>query len=154
MPFYFPDVILLQVWLILSTGKLNNWKKSVTHQRCKSRVANMWMDNVTLTFDLQTSISIGFLLSPSVKVTTSKNRTKIWYFFHFRTISSERNVGSKWNLVHTCLMVRGGSLSILRFVGQRSRSHCPSTCFIINTLPPLTIRHMCTKFHLDPTFCS
>jgi hypothetical protein len=28
------------------------------------RVANMWMDNVTLTFDLQTSISIGFLLSP------------------------------------------------------------------------------------------
>ena len=39
-------------------------KKSVTHQRCKSRVVNMWMDNVTLTFDLQTSISIGFLLSP------------------------------------------------------------------------------------------
>ena len=40
-------------------------KKSVMHQRCESRVVNMWMDNVTLTFDLQTSISIGFLLSPS-----------------------------------------------------------------------------------------
>ena len=39
--------------------------KSVTYQRCENRVANMWMDNVTLTFDLQTSISIGFLLSPS-----------------------------------------------------------------------------------------
>ena len=25
-------------------------------------------------------------------------------------------------------MVRGGSLLILRFVGQRSRSHCPSAC--------------------------
>jgi hypothetical protein len=36
--------------------------KSVTHQRCESRVANIWMDNA---FDLQTSISIGFLLSPS-----------------------------------------------------------------------------------------
>jgi hypothetical protein len=35
------------------------------HQRCESRVANMWMDNVNLTFDLQTSKSIGFLLSPS-----------------------------------------------------------------------------------------
>ena len=30
-----------------------------------------------------------------VKVTTSKNRTKIRYFFHFRMISYERNVGSK-----------------------------------------------------------
>ena len=30
-----------------------------------------------------------------VKVTTSKNRTKIWYFFHFCIISEERNVGSK-----------------------------------------------------------
>jgi hypothetical protein len=36
--------------------------KSVTHQRCESRVANIWMDNA---FDLQTSISIGFLLLPS-----------------------------------------------------------------------------------------
>ena len=57
-----------------------------------------------------------------VKVTTSKNITKIRYFFCFRTISKERNVGSKLILVHTCLMVRGGSLLILRFVGQRSRS--------------------------------
>jgi hypothetical protein len=31
----------------------------------------------------------------------------------------------KWILVHSCLMVRGGSLLILRFVGQR---HCPSIC--------------------------
>ena len=30
---------------------------------------------------------------------------------------------------------------------------CP-TNLIINRLPPLTIRHMCAKFHLDPTFCS
>jgi len=30
-----------------------------------------------------------------VKVTTSKNRTKIRYLFCFRTISKERNVGSK-----------------------------------------------------------
>jgi hypothetical protein len=30
---------------------------------------------------------------------------------------------------------------------------CP-TNLIINRLPPLTIRHMCTKFHSDPTFCS
>ena len=60
-----------------------------------------------------------------VKGTTSKNRTNMWYFVRFRTISYEQNVGSKWNLVHTCLMVRGGSL--LRFVGQKSRSHCPST---------------------------
>jgi hypothetical protein len=30
-----------------------------------------------------------------VKVTTSKNRTNICYFFRFRIISSERNVGSK-----------------------------------------------------------
>jgi hypothetical protein len=28
-------------------------EKSVTHQMCKSRVANLWMDNVTLTFDPQ-----------------------------------------------------------------------------------------------------
>jgi hypothetical protein len=32
------------------------------HQRCESGVANIWMDN---TFDLQTSITICFLLSPS-----------------------------------------------------------------------------------------
>ena len=57
-----------------------------------------------------------------VKVTTSKNRTKIWYFFCFRIISKERNVGSKWNLVHTCRMVTGWNLLILRFVEQRSRS--------------------------------
>jgi hypothetical protein len=38
-------------------------------------------------------------------------------------ISKERNVISKWTLVHTCLMVRGGSLLILRFVGQMSRSN-------------------------------
>ena len=44
---------------------MNQKKKSVMHLWCESRVANMWMDNVTLTFDLQTSISIGFLLSPS-----------------------------------------------------------------------------------------
>jgi hypothetical protein len=30
---------------------------------------------------------------------------------------------------------------------------CP-TNLIINRLPLLTIRHMCTKFHLDPTFCT
>ena len=42
--------------------------------------------------------------------------------FRFRTISKEWNVWSKWNLIHTCLVVRGGSLLILRFVGQRSRS--------------------------------
>ena len=35
------------------------------HQRYESRVANMWMDNVALIFDLQTAISIGFLLLPS-----------------------------------------------------------------------------------------
>ena len=63
-----------------------------------------------------------------VKVTTSKNRTQIWYFFRFHIISLEQNIGSKWNLVHTCLMVRGGSLLILRFVGQKSRSYCPFTC--------------------------
>jgi hypothetical protein len=37
-----------------------------------------------------------------VKVTTSKNRTKIRYFFCFRTISQERNVLSKcrsWDIV-------------------------------------------------------
>jgi hypothetical protein len=28
-----------------------------------------------------------------------------------------------------------------------------STNLIINRLPPLTIRHRCIKFHLDPTFC-
>jgi hypothetical protein len=43
-------------------------------------------------------------------------------FFLFYFLKLERNVGSKWILVHTCLMVRGGSLLILRFVGQRSRS--------------------------------
>jgi hypothetical protein len=53
---------------------------------------------------------------------------QIFNTLRFRTISWERNVGSKWNLVLTCMMVRGGSLLILRFVGQKSRSHCPSTC--------------------------
>jgi hypothetical protein len=41
---------------------------------------------------------------------------------HFRTISWEWNVWSKWNLVYTCQVVRGGSLLILRIVGQRSMS--------------------------------
>jgi hypothetical protein len=80
-------------------------------------------------------------------------------------------------------MVRGGSLLILRFVGQRSRSQllkidqkfdkneilevsnlcstfrscdldlCP-TILNINRFPPLTTRHVCTKFHLDQTIHS
>ena len=36
--------------------------------------------------------------------------------------TSGRTIWSKWNLVHTCLVVRGRSLLILRIVGQRSRS--------------------------------
>ena len=40
--------------------------------------------------------------------------------FHFRTISYEWNVTC--HLAYTSLVVRGGSLLILRIVGQRSRS--------------------------------
>jgi hypothetical protein len=75
-------------------------------------------------------------------------------------------------------MLRGTSLMNLRFVGQRSRSQflkiraeakqvsnfcsifrscdldlCP-TNLNNNRLPPLTFRHVCTKFHLYPTFRS
>ena len=58
----------------------------------------------------------------------SRTRLIIWWMlsgcqlFRFRTISSEWNVWSTWNLVHTCLVVREGSLLILRIIGQRSRS--------------------------------
>ena len=63
------------------------------------RVANMWMDNVTLTFDLQTSISIGFLLSPSgmcvpsfiqiqyfVPKISCRNEKSIKFFFYFQKL--------------------------------------------------------------------
>ena len=49
-----------------------------------------------------------------VKVTTSKNRTKIRYFF----VSAQY---LKYKKLST-LMLRGTSLMNLRFVGQRSRS--------------------------------
>jgi hypothetical protein len=53
-----------------------------------------------------------------VKVTTSKNRTQFVYFFRFaRYLKNEMS-----DLNETWYMLKGGSLSILRFVGQRSRS--------------------------------
>jgi hypothetical protein len=85
----------------------------------------LFLEVVTLTFDLQTSISIGYLLS------------------------------------------RSGICLLLMFVGQRSRSQLLKieqkldTCFasaryLKNEMSDLSeyIRYMCTKLHLDPTFCS
>ena len=58
-----------------------------------------------------------------VKVTTSKNRTKIWYFFRFRMISWGQNVGSKWNLEHMCLMQWSGKRKWLWAIAAPSSQH-------------------------------
>ena len=43
-------------------------------------------------------------------------------FSFLHNILRMKCLGSKWNLIHTCLVMRGGSLLILRIVRQRSRS--------------------------------
>ena len=47
-------------------------------------------------------------------------RASTFSFLH--NILRMKCLGSKWNLIHTCLVIRGGSLLILRIVRQRSRS--------------------------------
>ena len=47
-------------------------------------------------------------------------RASTFSFLH--NILRMKCLGSKWNLIHTCLVMRGGSLLILRIVRQRSRS--------------------------------
>ena len=66
-----------------------------------------------------------------VKVTTSKNRTKIWYFFCFRTISQvqetkytyascwEEQVSWTWGL-----WVKGQDHNFQNYITR----HCPSIC--------------------------
>jgi hypothetical protein len=68
-----------------------------------------------------------------VKVTTSKNRKKIWFLMYRAEAKKVSNV---------CSILRSCDLDL-----------CPRN-LTINRLPPLSVRYMCTKFHLDPTFCS
>jgi hypothetical protein len=72
-----------------------------------------------------------------VKVTTSKNRTKI---IHFSFVSA-RYLKNEMS-ANLCSIFRSCDLDL-----------CP-TNFNIDRLPTLTIRHVCTKFYLDLTFRS
>ena len=81
---------------------------------------------------LQTSISIGFLLSPSGMYQVSC-RSDI-SFLRYR--AEMKKVSIYFSIFRSC------DLDLC------------STNLNINRPPPLTIRHVCTKIHLDPTFHS
>ena len=94
------------------------------------RSRSTWREPPTMGKQLVNFITCGCESRTLFLAELRQSRTQliIWWMlswrqlFRFRTISLEWNVWSKWNLVHMCLMVKGGSLLILRFVGQRSRS--------------------------------
>ena len=84
----------------------------------------LFLEVVTLTFVLRSSISIGFLLS------------------HHQACVYQVSFRSNISLSNLCSIFRSCDLDL-----------CP-TNLNINRLPHLITRHVCTKFHLDQTFHS
>ena len=102
-------------------------------KRKKYQICVLFLEVVTLTFVLQTSLSIGFLLSPSDMCVPSFIYSYI-LFLRYRAKTKQ--------VSNCCSIFRSCDLDL-----------CP-TNLNINRLPSLTIRHVCTKFHFDPTFRS
>jgi hypothetical protein len=114
-----------------------NLKKSVTHQRSESRVANMWMARQCDLDFCSTNLNINRLPPLTIWHVCTK------FHLHCRSdISFLRYRAETKIVLNFCSIFRSCDLDL-----------CP-TNLIINRLPPLTIRHMSAKFHLDPTFCS
>ena len=108
-----------------------NNRKSVTHQRWESLIANVWMDNVALTYKHQHQQA------------SSSHHQACVYQYSFRSdISFLRYRAETKQVSNFCSIFRSCDLDLC------------STNLIINRLPPLTTWHVCTKFHLDPTFRS
>jgi hypothetical protein len=82
----------------------------------KSNSADNMMNGVTSFFHHQACMYQVLFRSDISFLRYRAETKKVWNVcFIFRS-------GSKWSLVHTCLMVRGRNLWILSFVSQRSRS--------------------------------